>query len=300
MCWLFLFRRKAGEEPITASSPQENAADGVEAGLLTSATVTDKSPLLMASAGQFDGPYTPEMNGTELDDPPSLQKTSVINPSVVAHQTPRSPLLFDAFSEHNFSLVEALIEENRGLLFVSHVQSGNTVLHAAVLHDAPTRIIKELVEKGADINRPNDMGRTPVYIAARHNVRIETMRYLISVGGDVNRRDNYEYTPLMASAYNGASLSLVAGLLALGGDMSMVDSQNRKARDWALEGQHGYIATFLDNIMMIPALCSVYVPRLGGKSPLKILPKDLMRQVRNALCVPTKKPEGGVTPATNL
>ena len=138
-----------------------------------------------------------------------MSRPQPASPIAIQHNTPKSPLLFDALSERNFDLAEALIEENRGLQFVSQVHSANTVLHAAVFCDAPTRIIKLLVEKGADVNQGNDvrfaesilawgeeltcdmkMGRTPVYIAARHNVRLETMRYLISVGGDVNQRDN--------------------------------------------------------------------------------------------------------------
>jgi hypothetical protein len=92
----------------------------------------------------------------------------------------------------------------------------------------------------------------------------------------------------MAAAYNGASLPLVGVLLSLGADIWLLDSQGRNARDWAIEGNHEDIATFLDNITIIPELCSAYIQRLGMRSPLKALPRDLMRMVRNALCVPSK------------
>jgi len=206
-------------------------------------------------------------------------------PPSPVHVTPNSPLLFDALYERNFSLAFALAEENRGLLFVSGVESKNTVLHAAVLHDAPTEIVVLLVQKGCDVNARNQMGRTPVYIAARHNVRISTMKFLIKAGGNVNLTDNFSYTPLMASAYNGASLTLVGALLGLGAVIDLRDGHNRNAANWAEEGHHDQISVFLNNIMVLPVICSVYVTRLGRKSALRVLPVDLIRMVRDMLAL---------------
>ena len=91
----------------------------------------------------------------------------------------------------------------------------------------------------------------------------------------------------MASSYNGASMSLVGALLALGANLNAVDQASRKASDWAREGHHSQIATFLDNIMVIPLLCSVYIPRLGKQSKLRLLPKDVFRLVREMLAIRT-------------
>ena len=130
------------------------------------------------------------------------------------------------------------------------------------------------------------MGRTPVYIAARHNCKPATMRILIQAGGDLNVEDNYTYSPLMASSYNGAHLSLVGALLALGADIHKKDQMGRRALDWSREGQRGEITTYLDNIMVVPAMCAVYVNRLGRKSPLRLLPVEVIRMVRDTLVLP--------------
>jgi hypothetical protein len=89
----------------------------------------------------------------------------------------------------------------------------------------------------------------------------------------------------MASAYNGASLSLVGVLLQLGANINAEDQAHRKASAWAKEGHHDQIATFLDNIMVIPALCCAYIPRLGKESKLPMLPIDVIRLVRDALAL---------------
>jgi len=66
-----------------------------------------------------------------------------------------SPLLFDALFEKNFSLAAALIAENRGLHYISAIHSNNSVLHIAVLNDAPLSLIKELIDRGLDANQRN-------------------------------------------------------------------------------------------------------------------------------------------------
>jgi len=83
----------------------------------------------------------------------------------VVHQTPKSPLLFDALSEKNFSLAEALIDENRGLKFISAADENNSVLHTAVIHHAPLILIQKLLDKGADPNQPNLVSQAMLHIS---------------------------------------------------------------------------------------------------------------------------------------
>jgi len=204
----------------------------------------------------------------------------------VRSRPPQSPLLFDAIQDKNWSLAIAFIEENLGLGFESLSTQSNTVLHTAVLNNAPTEIVQMLLDKGLDVNRGNSMGRTPVYIAARHNVRISTMDLLIARGGDINKIDAYTYTPLMAAAYNGSSLALVGSLLRLGADANIKDNHQRTAAFWAKEGNFSEISTFLDNFYLMPVLCSVYVDRLGQNSALRMLPKEILRMIRNMVMMP--------------
>jgi hypothetical protein len=218
----------------------------------------------------------------------AIPKVDNAPPPSIKHTAPKSPLLFDALNEKNWELAEALVCENHGLLYTSQVHNGNSVLHAAVLNNAPTHLVKMLLEKGADPNLNNGWNRTPVYIGARHNVQPETMRTLAGAGGDVNRIDRFQYTPLMASSYNGASLSLVGALLALGADRMTSDGMGKLAQDWATEGDNPEIATYLGNIGTIETLLCIYLPRVGSKSPLHVFTKDLMRALRDMLCVPNR------------
>jgi hypothetical protein len=211
------------------------------------------------------------MSSTDSGEPETGARTA--NQTVVA-STPHlpehqhldsSPLLFDALSEANFSLAEALVAENRGLSFISAVHTNNTVLHAAVIANAPTKLIKALVDKGLDPNARNDMGRTPTYLACRHNVRTSTLRLLTENGGDINVRDSYTYTPLMSAAYNGGSLTLLKTMLELGADLKAQDQTNRSIPDFAREGHHEDIAYFLDQV----AAGKHVHPSLAVQSPTK-------------------------------
>jgi hypothetical protein len=212
-----------------------------------------------------------------------LQPVHVVHQHYHHHTTPQhlhatSPLLFDAMCEENFSLAEALIDEDRGLKFVSTVHTNNTVLHAAVIHDAPTKLIKDLLDKGLDPNDRNDMGRSPTYLAARHNVRLSSLKLLVQRGGDLNIRDSYTYTPLMSASYNGGSLTLLQTMIDLGAKLDARDDLGRKPSDWAREGHHEDTAYFLDNVMSSgqkmwqPTKSSETVTPDGGNSPSQPAP----------------------------
>jgi len=93
----------------------------------------------------------------------------------------------------------------------------------------------------------------------------------------------------MSAAYNRASLTLVGALLSLGAQIDAEDQYKRTARDWAVEDHNAHTAIYLDEIMLIPILCSVYsVKRVGSKSLLKMLPKDMIRLVRDMLVIPSQ------------
>lgn len=91
----------------------------------------------------------------------------------------------------------------------------------------------------------------------------------------------------MASAYNGASLSLIGTLLSLGADTTITDQMGRLASAWARESHHDRTVTFLENIGVMPLLCSVHtIQRVGKRSLLRMLPMDLIRLVKDMLAVP--------------
>ena len=55
--------------------------------------------------------------------------------------------------------------------------------------------VKNLVEKGADVNAKSNYNRTPLHAAAL-NGHYEVVKHLVEKGADVNAKDNYNKTPL--------------------------------------------------------------------------------------------------------
>lgn len=102
-----------------------------------------------------------------------------------------------------------------------------------------------LIRLGADIEKPNSLGKTPLMTAA-HLDSLDTARLLLKHGAEVNTKTaadpGYDgiycsrinitgRTALMYAAENG-SLKLVRALLDAGADATAVDSRNRGALDY--------------------------------------------------------------------
>ena len=77
---------------------------------------------------------------------------------------------------------------------------------AGELHDAAgngdTVKVRQLLEKGTDVNAKDDKQWTPLHLAASHG-HYEIAKLLIEKGADVNTRGNGEMTPLHGAAYWG-------------------------------------------------------------------------------------------------
>ena len=65
-----------------------------------------------------------------------------------------------------------------------------------------TESLKNLIEKGADVNAKNKYEQTPLHLAAQYG-HIETVKSLIENGADVNSKDKYGWTPLHYAAEEG-------------------------------------------------------------------------------------------------
>jgi ankyrin repeat protein len=95
-----------------------------------------------------------------------------------------------------------------------------------------------LARAGASINSPskNDLKAAPIHSAAagRHS---RIVRLLLDLGADPNVREQGGFTPLHAAAQNG-DVDTIRALLLGGADLTLKDDDGRIALDLAMEAGH--------------------------------------------------------------
>lgn len=106
-----------------------------------------------------------------------------------------------------------------GQLCREELRMTHKLLQAA--KNGETSVVKDLLERGADINARDAAGRTPVLLAA-HGSHIETIHFLIEAGADVNLRDDRNDNPLLHAAAAG-KLAIVKLLLDAGADTRLTN-----------------------------------------------------------------------------
>ena len=81
--------------------------------------------------------------------------------------------------------------------------------------------IEPLIRTGANVNKPNSLGRTPVYAAA-YSGHAEIITALKAGGADVNTPDDSDTTPVCAAAYGGHAKAITA-LKAAGANVNTTE-----------------------------------------------------------------------------
>jgi ankyrin repeat protein len=81
--------------------------------------------------------------------------------------------------------------------------------------------VKDLIEKGADINAKDNNGMTALMLASKNNRKeiVELVELLIKNGADVNAKDIYGRTALMIASVNGHK-EIVELLIKNGADVN--------------------------------------------------------------------------------
>ncbi len=97
-------------------------------------------------------------------------------------------------------------------------------------------ILKELIQKGADINTRNSSGITPLMKASSYG-KTENVIFLLSLGVDIDARSDKCGTALMKAAQFGHA-DVVKILLQEGADMNAKDKDCETALFKALLGRH--------------------------------------------------------------
>jgi ankyrin repeat protein len=80
-------------------------------------------------------------------------------------------------------------------------KNGNTPLHHASANDN-VKIVRHLLNEGANVNVQNNDGNTPLHFAAEKG-RLGVIRLLLERRADVNVQDKDGNTPLVSAAVGG-------------------------------------------------------------------------------------------------
>ena len=91
-------------------------------------------------------------------------------------------------------------------------------------------LIKKLLKRGVDVNRPAQNGWTPLKSAAQQG-NLDIVKVLLDAGADPNIADNTNYTPLM-NAVSGEHEDIVKLLLKFSADPNVQSGENPEDGDW--------------------------------------------------------------------
>lgn len=99
--------------------------------------------------------------------------------------------------------------------------SVNKKLLGAAISATKAREIKELLDKGADINVHNEWGLTPVMLASQYNHSVAVLNALISAGADIQEAEpKYRSNALHLAACSSKNPKVIEALLAAGANIN--------------------------------------------------------------------------------
>lgn len=186
-------------------------------------------------------------------------------------------------------------------------EKGDTLLYYAVKHKAPPKILRILIESGADVNAPSsESGMTPlVYMTMtaermqriilqklsrssgeqRQNLEVElkakaaknmhyaakVIRFFVENGANINQQTPFG-TALMNAAKNSWNTEIIEFLLKSGADINQCDRNGRSALFYAV--------IFADNetvMQLLSADADPEIKDINGKTYLEIEKDDMLK-----------------------
>ncbi|KAI8497124.1 hypothetical protein Bbelb_250730 [Branchiostoma belcheri] len=160
------------------------------------------------------------------------------------------------------------------LASVAASRHGGTALHLAS-EDGHTRVVKLLIQHGADVGAKDKYGQTALHLASRHG-RTWVVEMLIQHGADVKARNNHGRTALHLASGAGQT-GVVELLIKHGADVGARDKNGRTALHLASGGGQTWVVKLL-----IQHGADVQARDKDGKTPLDLAQdRDTRRCLKN-------------------
>jgi len=151
--------------------------------------------------------------------------------------------IFDAVNNNDIKLAKELIKKgaNINMSFVDNFNtrydngqkfsSGDTPLIAAIYYKKDPKMVKFLIDAGADVNISDKTDTTPLMCAALKGDILST-KYLIEANADIDKKSRDGCTSLMLAARHG-HIEVVEELIDAGANVFILDDKNRDFYDIA-------------------------------------------------------------------
>ena len=142
--------------------------------------------------------------------------------------------------------------------------------------------VKVLIERGADVDARNWLGRTALHEAVLYK-HIEIAKMLIENGADVDAKDKWERTALHAAAKEG-TIEIAKILIEKGADVDAKDIDGWTAQEIAMKNGHYQIVELIKNAkkIVVENKDSEKEVRIAKRSDIDILNMDMDELVRRA------------------